>query len=101
VEQAKVQLGTAYAILDQAMASKRWAIGDAFTLADCAAAPALFYANTVVPIAETQSALLGYLDRLMARPSFARVLEEAQPYFAMFPMERKPQIARTGGDATQ
>jgi len=63
-------------------------------LADCAAAPALFYANTVIPFAETHKNLAAYLDRLMARPSFARVLEEAQPYFHLFPMERKPTIAR-------
>ena len=71
----------------------------AFTLADCAAAPALFYANTVVPFDETHGGLTAYLDRLMARPSFARVLEEAQPYFALFPMERKPQIPSASATA--
>src|SRR6266508_3663466 len=96
VEQARLQLRQAYAVIEQAMESKTWAIGGDFTLADCAAAPALFYANTVVPFAETHKNLLAYLDRLMARPSFARVLEEAQPYFGLFPMERKPQIARLG-----
>ena len=66
---------------------------DDFTLADCAAAPALFYANTVVPFAETHKNLAAYFDRLMTRPSFARVLEEAQPYFHLFPLEKKPTIA--------
>ena len=76
-------------------------MGEAFTLADCAAAPALFYADTVVPIGEPQSRLSAYLDRLMARPSFARVLEEAEPYFRFFPLEKKPQIARPGPQAPE
>jgi glutathione S-transferase len=75
------------------MAAKTWMTGGAFTLADCAAAPALFYANTVVPFGGTQSKLAAYLDRLAARPSFARVLAEAEPYFRLFPMEKKPQTA--------
>jgi len=95
VKQAKVQLDEAYKIIEQDMTSKTWAAGDAFTLADCAAAPALFYANTVLPFGERQKNLPAYFDRLMARPSFARVLAEAQPYFALFPMERKPQISQT------
>ncbi len=52
--------------------------------------------HTVVPFAETHKNLAAYLDRLMVRPSFARVLEEAQPYFNLFPLERKPTIARLG-----
>ena len=63
-------------------------MGDAFTLADCAAAPALFYANIVVPFDPSQKALIAYLDRLMARPSYARVLREAGPYFKLFPFEK-------------
>jgi glutathione S-transferase len=94
VERAKAQLHEAYAVLERQMEAKTWAMGDDFTLADCAAAPALFYANTVVPFGETQENLSAYLDRLMARPSFARVLQEAQPYFALFPMERKPRLDR-------
>ncbi len=94
VEQAKAQLRQAYALIEREMEAKTWMMGDVFTLADCAAAPALFYANTVVPFGETEGRLKAYLDRLMARPSFARVLEEAQPYFALFPLERKPQIRR-------
>jgi glutathione S-transferase len=94
VEQAKAQLLQAYGVIEKEMKSKTWAIGDDFTLADCAAAPALFYADTVVPFGEGHGNARAYLDRLMARPSFARVLKEAEPYFAMFPMERKPQIAK-------
>ena len=91
VEQAKKQLLEAYKVAEPMMQAKTWAMGDDFTLADCAAAPALFYANTVMPFGRTEKNLLAYLDRFMARPSFARVLEEAQPYFALFPLENKPQ----------
>jgi glutathione S-transferase len=91
VEQAKRQLLEAYKVAEPWMQSRTWVMGDDFTLADCAAAPALFYANTVLPFGRTEKNLSAYLDRLMARPSFARVLDEAQPYFALFPMENKPQ----------
>jgi glutathione S-transferase len=60
-------------------------MGDAFSMADCAAAPALFYADKVMPFADTHRNAARYLVRLMERPSFARALEEAQPYFALFP----------------
>ena len=96
VEQAKTQLQQAYAVIERELASKTWMIGDAFSLADCAAAPALFYGNTVVSFGARHSELTAYLGRLMARPSFARVLEEAEPYFRLFPMEKKPAIARPG-----
>ena len=55
------------------------------TAADCAAAPALFYADKVMPLAATYPNVAAYLDRLMQRPSYARALKEAQPYFDMFP----------------
>jgi glutathione S-transferase len=100
VEQAQAQLRNACAVLERKMAAKTWMMGDAFTLADCAAAPALFYANTVAPFGEAQSNLRAYLGRLMTRPSFARVLEEAQPYFNLFPMEKKPRIAGSGAAAS-
>jgi glutathione S-transferase len=86
-------LHEAYSVIEQGMEAKTWMMGDAFTLADCAAAPALFYANTVVPFDETHRRVTAYFGRLMARPSFERVLKEAQPYFKQFPMEKKPQIA--------
>jgi glutathione S-transferase len=95
VEEAKAQLHQAYELIEQAIKSNTWAIGEDFTLADCAAAPALFYANTVAPFGAGLEKLPAYLDRLMARASFARVLEEAQPYFKLFPMETKPKIARS------
>jgi len=94
VEQAKGQLREAYVLLDKEIGTKTWAIGDAFSIVDCAASPALFYANTVLPLSSKHRSLPAYLRRLMARPSFARVLQEAEPYFPMFPMEKKPTIAR-------
>jgi glutathione S-transferase len=100
VAQAMAELRLAYEVIERKTEAKTWMLGDAFTLADCAAAPALFYANTVVPFGETHRNLTAYLDRLIARPSFARVLEEAQPYFALFPMETKPRIAGPGAMAS-
>ena len=96
VEQAKAQIREAYALLDREIGSKTWAMGSEFSLVDCAAAPSLFYAEIVVPFGPELKSLPAYLDRLMARPSFARVLQEAEPYFPLFPMERKPTIARPG-----
>jgi glutathione S-transferase len=85
VEQARARIETAYGIIDQEMATNTWAMGDAFSMADCAAAPALFYANLVVPFGDSHKNVAAYFDRLMKRSSFARVVEEAKPYFAMFP----------------
>jgi glutathione S-transferase len=85
VELAKASLQTAYRMIDEEMASKMWAMGDAFGMADCAAAPALFYANMVMPFGETHKNVARYFDRLMARPSYARAVEEARPYFHLFP----------------
>jgi glutathione S-transferase len=87
VEEAKARIASCYGMLDKEMASRAWAMGEAFSLADCAAAPALFYGNKVVPFGETQNNLAAYFERLKARPSFARVLQEAEPYFKMFPQE--------------
>jgi glutathione S-transferase len=86
VEDAKKQLATAYGMIDADMATNQWAMGDAFTMADCAAAPALLYANVVAPFAAGHKHLAAYLERLMARPSYARALVEARPYIALFPM---------------
>lgn len=85
VEEGKALLRTAYGMIHQDIAGNTWAIGDTFTMADCAAAPALFYADKVVPFGEEHGNVAAYLKRLMERPSFARVLKEAQPYFAMMP----------------
>jgi glutathione S-transferase len=85
VEEARARLRTSYGMIDREMATRTWAAGDAFSLADCAAAPALFYANEVMPFAANHGNVAAYFDRLKARPSCARVLREAEPYFAMFP----------------
>lgn len=86
VQEAKARLQTSYEILDRQMAASTWAMGESFTLADCAAAPALFYADFAVPVAAF-SKLAAYRKRLMERPSYARVLKEAEPYFSMFPLK--------------
>lgn len=85
VAQARAQLRTAYEMIEHDMRSRTWAMGEAFTMADCAAAPALFYADLVEPIGADHPQTAAYRDRLMARPSYARVLAEAEPYMKMFP----------------
>ncbi len=86
VEQARAQLRTAYSVANDWMrGSNAWAIGDQFSLADCAAAPALFYANKILPFCDEHRHLAGYYARLVERPSVARALDEAKPYLAMFP----------------
>jgi glutathione S-transferase len=94
VDAARTQLRKAYDFLESRIATGPWCTGDDFTLADCSAAPALFYANTVLPFGAEQVKLARYLGRLMERPSFARVLSEAQPYFELFPLNPKPTISR-------
>ena len=80
VDQAKALIKTAYGMIDSEMETRRWAMGNEFTLADCAAAPALFYAH------RKQRQQLGYLDRLKQRPTYARALKEADPYFKYIPV---------------
>jgi glutathione S-transferase len=87
VEEAKARIRSCYGIIDKEVPAKTWAMGEAFGLADCAACPALFYANKVVPFGDTHSNLADYFDRLKARPCFARVIREAEPYSHMFPQE--------------
>jgi glutathione S-transferase len=87
VEQARNQLKTALGILERKLASKTWAMGNRFTMADCAAAPALFYANLALPFDKDYPQVGAYLHRLMQRPSFARCIEEAKPYRHFFPIK--------------
>ena len=82
---ARRTLDVAYGMIEADMGSKTWAMGEAFTMADCAAAPALFYARRMHPFGAGQTNLAAYLDRLMARPSYARALKEAEPYFNLLP----------------
>jgi glutathione S-transferase len=85
IEQARAQIETAYALADDHVRVGPWAMGADFTLADCSAMPALFYANKVAPFEGRWKNLTAYLERLETRPSVARVLREAEPYFRMFP----------------
>ncbi|MBX3478178.1 MAG: glutathione S-transferase family protein [Brevundimonas sp.] len=86
VEEAGRMLDTIYAWLDQRMKDRTWAAGETFTLADCAAAPSLFYADWTHGIPERFEALSAYRARLLRRPSFARAVEEARPFRAYFPL---------------
>lgn len=86
VADARAMLETAYAWLEQRMAGREWATGEHFSLADCAAAPALFYADWTHPISERFPNVRVYRSRLNARPSFARAIEEARPYRSVFPL---------------
>jgi glutathione S-transferase len=86
VQQAREMLETSYAWLDQLMATREWAAGDRFSLADCAAAPFLFYADWTHPIGAAHPHVSAYRQRLLQRPSFARAVDEARPYRAFFPL---------------
>jgi glutathione S-transferase len=86
VGEARSMLDIAYRWLDGKMAGRDWAAGDGFSLADCAAAPALFYADWSHPIGETFANVRAYRRRLLARPSFARAVDEARPYRRFFPL---------------
>jgi glutathione S-transferase len=86
VGEARKSLEAAYSWLDGIIAKRKWAAGEAFTLADCAAAPSLFYADWVHRIGETFPHVRAYRSRLLARPSFARAVDEARPYRPLFPL---------------
>jgi glutathione S-transferase len=85
VEEAHAMLDTCYSWLDQRIADREWAVGKGFTLADCAAAPALFYADWVHPIGDTLPNVAAYRARLLARPSVKRVVDNARPFRPLFP----------------
>jgi glutathione S-transferase len=85
-DEARALLETAYRWLDGIMAGREWAAGKAFSLADCAAAPALFYADWTHRIDPRFANVLAYRQRLLARPSFARAIDEARPYRPLFPL---------------
>ncbi|WP_028100512.1 glutathione S-transferase family protein [Pseudoduganella violaceinigra] len=86
VAEARRKLDTAYAWLDKVMATRTWAAGAEFSMADCAAAPFLLYAHWSHPIAAKHGNVMTYLRRLRERPSFARCWQEAKPYRHMFPL---------------
>jgi glutathione S-transferase len=86
VAEARQMLDTAYRWLDGAMARREWAVGHTVSLADCAAAPSLFYADWVAPIGDALANVRAYRRRLLTRPSFARAVDEARPYRPLFPL---------------
>ncbi len=86
VAEARTMLDTSYAWLDERMAGREWVVGDSFTLADAAAAPSLFYADWTHRIPAELKHLHAYRARLLARPSFARAVDEGRPYRHYFPL---------------
>jgi len=86
IARARASLDKVYPWLDARLAGRRWAAGENFTLADCAGAPSLFYADWVHPIPEALTSLKGYRARALARPAVARVVDEARPYRHLFPL---------------
>jgi len=86
VAEARKTLDTAYRWLEDAVTEREWATGNTFSLADCAAAPALFYADWTHPIGKALSNVHTYRRRLLARPSVARAVDEARPYRPLFPL---------------
>jgi glutathione S-transferase len=85
IEEAHAMLDTSYGWLDKRMADRKWAVGEGFTLADCAAAPALFYADWVHPIGDALPNVAAYRARLLARPSVKRAVDDARPFRRIFP----------------
>ncbi len=86
VAEARAMLDTAYAWLERHMETRTWAAGDAFSLADCGAAPFLFYADWTHPLGDRFPNVSAYRRRLLARPSFARAVDEARPFRPYFPL---------------
>lgn len=85
VARARESLLSAYAMIDRHLEGRTWAAGQAFSMADCAAAPALFYAVTYVPLLPQHERLAAYFERLMSHPPVARTIDQARPYFKYYP----------------
>ncbi|MGE3348980.1 MAG: glutathione S-transferase family protein [Ramlibacter sp.] len=85
VARARETLAMAYGLLEQRLAHRPWAAGEHFSMADCTAAPALFYAATLLPLPASHGRLAAYFERLLQRDSVARTLAEARPYFHFYP----------------
>jgi glutathione S-transferase len=85
VADARKMLDVAYGWLEKQVTQEAWASGGAFSLADCSAAPALFYADWVHPVGDRFPGVLAYRGRVLARPSVARVVDEARPFRKYFP----------------
>lgn len=89
VSESTATLQMAYGMLERQLSTRTWAIGEAFSIADCSGFPPLFYAATLVPFADAHPHVAAYFERLTQRPSVKRVLEEARPYFKMYPFKEK------------
>lgn len=89
MEQALAALGLAYDLIEERLAGRTWAAGETFSMADCAAAPALFYAAIVSPFPEGHTTLAAYFERLMARASVRKAIAGARPYFEIFPLRER------------
>lgn len=85
VAEARATLDTAYGMIEGQLYIGPWITGDTFTMADCSALPALFFATIVHPLGDDRPMLRDYFERLLARPSVRHVISEAQPYFKFFP----------------
>jgi glutathione S-transferase len=85
VSKERATLDMAYGMIERQLSDRIWAAGADFSMADCAAAPALFFSSTLQPFPTPLSRLRAYFDRLMDRPSVQRVIEEARPYFQFYP----------------
>jgi glutathione S-transferase len=101
VEKAQATLAMAYGMIDRHMQGREWAAGDAFGIADCAAFPSLFFAETLVPFLAGHAHLAAYFERLLERASVARTLDQAQPHLHFYPFHAaiaprflKPRSAR-------
>jgi glutathione S-transferase len=87
VADAVIALQTAYGMIERRMQDRIWVAGESLSVADCAAAPALFYAGIVAPFSATHPNVAAYFERLVERASFKRVIEQARPYFPLFPFK--------------
>lgn len=92
VNEAKAMIRKSYGILESTLGADNWAMGSHFSIVDCAASPALFYSNCAVPIDGAAPKLAAYYRRLMNRPSYARVLKDAEPFFSWVPLDTKPRL---------
>lgn len=87
VAEAHSALRLAYDMVERQLTNRTWTVGEEFSIADCAAFPALFYATTLEAFADAHENARAYFERLVQRPSIMRVLEEARPYFQLYPFQ--------------
>lgn len=85
VAEARARLASTYDLIERQLDGRTWVAGDGFSLADCAAAPALFYAVTYLPPEPRHARLAAYFERLLGHPAVARVIDEARPWFRFYP----------------